>query len=49
MAVWGAPTAHEDDAERAVRSALAIVAGVGPSRTATSRSTPVRCSPARRP
>ncbi|HET9539004.1 MAG TPA: adenylate/guanylate cyclase domain-containing protein, partial [Candidatus Limnocylindria bacterium] len=28
MAVWGAPTAHEDDAERAVRSALAIVAGV---------------------
>jgi class 3 adenylate cyclase len=25
MAVWGAPTAHEDDAERAVRSALDLV------------------------
>ena len=25
MAVWGTPTAHEDDAERAVRSALDIV------------------------
>ncbi len=28
MAVWGAPTAHEDDAERAVRAALAIVDAV---------------------
>jgi class 3 adenylate cyclase len=28
MAVWGTPTAHEDDAERAVRSALQIVEGV---------------------
>jgi class 3 adenylate cyclase/tetratricopeptide (TPR) repeat protein len=28
MAVWGAPTAHEDDAERAVRAALEIVNGV---------------------
>jgi class 3 adenylate cyclase/tetratricopeptide (TPR) repeat protein len=28
MAVWGAPVAHEDDGERAVRAALDLVAGV---------------------
>ncbi len=28
MAVWGAPTAHEDDAERAVRGALDLVEAV---------------------
>ena len=29
MAVWGAPTAHEDDVERAVRAALELVDSVG--------------------
>ena len=29
MAVWGTPTAHEDDAERAVRAGLDLVAAVG--------------------
>jgi len=29
MAVWGAPSAHEDDAERAVRAALTLVDAVG--------------------
>ena len=28
MAVWGTPTAHEDDAERAVRAALDLVQGI---------------------
>jgi len=28
MAIWGAPTAHEDDAERAVRAALDLVAAI---------------------
>jgi class 3 adenylate cyclase len=28
MAIWGSPTAHEDDAERAVRAALELVAAV---------------------
>ena len=29
MAVWGTPVAHEDDAERAVRTALQLVEAVG--------------------
>jgi class 3 adenylate cyclase len=35
MAVWGTPTATEDDAERAVRAALDLVAAV--PRSATRR------------
>jgi class 3 adenylate cyclase len=46
VAVFGAPTAHEDDAERAVRAALAI--RIGLVRTASWRygspSTPARLS-----
>ena len=34
MAVWGAPAAHEDDAERAVRAALELVAAVAKLRGA---------------
>ena len=44
MAVWGAPTAHEDDGERAVRAALELVAAVAklrgpvPGRRLTARA-----------
>ena len=46
MAVWGAPTAHEDDAERAVRAALELVDAV-PSLGRASRHVPAS-SPVRR-
>jgi class 3 adenylate cyclase/tetratricopeptide (TPR) repeat protein len=36
MAVWGAPAAHEDDGERAVRAALELVAAVSRLRGAVS-------------
>ncbi len=32
LAVWGAPVAQEDDAERAVRTALDLVAAVAGAR-----------------
>ncbi len=43
MAVWGAPVAREDDAERAVRAALELVEAVG---ALGRRSARRRCAPA---
>ena len=40
MAVWGAPTAHEDDAERAVRAALELVDAVADARARHRRRAP---------
>ena len=43
MAVWGTPVAHEDDAERAVRTALQLVEAVARYR---SRERPSKVGPA---
>jgi class 3 adenylate cyclase/tetratricopeptide (TPR) repeat protein len=42
MALWGAPTAHEDDAERAVRAAFELVDSVGRLETAGGETLQLR-------
>ncbi len=42
MAVWGAPVAHEDDAERAVRAALDLVDMVEAMGARAGRARPAR-------
>ena len=49
MAVWGVPTAHEDDAERAVRAGLELVATVVEPRRGRRRARTWRCGSASSP
>ncbi len=44
MAVWGTPIAHEDDAERAVRAALEILAAVSASLTPSGQPLTARAA-----
>ena len=48
MAVWGAPTAQEDDAERSVRAALDLVDAVRQAWARTSRPAPASSRARRR-